>query len=67
MTTVAPAPSPGELRVQLHEWLAAHREKFADAGRHAESPSLEEAIVPELALQRALWDEGFTRWGWPAE
>jgi acyl-CoA dehydrogenase len=50
----------------LHDWLVAHGEKFAEARRHAEPPSLEAAVVPELALQRGLWAEGFTRWGWPA-
>src|ERR1700722_11104132 len=56
-----------DLRASLHQWLDAHRAEFAAARRGAEPASLEEAVVPELRLQRALWAHGFTRWGWPAE
>ena len=56
-----------DLRASLHQWLDAHRAEFAAARRGAEPASLEEAVVPELRLQRALWEHGFTRWGWPAE
>jgi len=59
--------APSELRTTLHQWLADHGDEFAEARRGAEPLSLEDAVVPELVLQRALWNEGFTRWGWPPE
>ena len=67
MTTSPTVVRLADLRASLHQWLDAHEEGFAAARRHAEPPSLEAAVVPELGLQRALWDAGFTRWGWPAE
>ena len=54
-----------DLRASLHEWLEAHREDFVGARRGAEPQSLEGAVVPEVVLQRALWEAGFSRWGWP--
>jgi alkylation response protein AidB-like acyl-CoA dehydrogenase len=53
------------LRASLHEWLTAHTDEFVGARRHNEPRSLEAAVVPELKFQQALWEEGFTRWGWP--
>jgi alkylation response protein AidB-like acyl-CoA dehydrogenase len=58
---------PSDLRASLHQWLVAHASEFPGARQGAEPTSLEDAVHAELPLQRALWEEGFTRWGWPSE
>jgi alkylation response protein AidB-like acyl-CoA dehydrogenase len=67
VAVTAPPSTVGlaDLRASLHEWLEAHREDFVGARRGAEPQSLEGAVVPEVVLQRALWEAGFSRWGWP--
>ena len=67
MTTPPSGVGLADLRASLHQWLDAHREEFAAARRGTEPQSLEAAVVPEVRLQRALWEDGFSRWGWPAE
>jgi acyl-CoA dehydrogenase len=46
------------------DWVRAHAaelERYRDADR-----SFEDAVGVQRELQRLLWDEGWTRWGWPA-
>src|SRR4051794_37140413 len=65
MTTSRAAVGTAELRADLHTWLAEHGDEHTAARRHTEPVSLEASMIPELGLQKALWDNGFTRWGWP--
>jgi alkylation response protein AidB-like acyl-CoA dehydrogenase len=64
MTTVA-TPSPAELRQELSSWLRTHREEYAAARAENEPLRIEDAMHADRAFQRALWDAGFTRHGWP--
>ena len=64
MTTVA-APSPAELRQELSSWLRTHGEEYAAARAENEPLRIEDAMHADRAFQRALWDAGFTRHGWP--
>jgi len=64
MTAVA-APSPAELRQELSSWLGNHGQEYAAAGAENEPLRIEDAMHADRAFQRALWDAGFTRHGWP--
>ncbi|HEY1829500.1 MAG TPA: acyl-CoA dehydrogenase family protein [Acidimicrobiales bacterium] len=64
MTVVAPR-SPAQLRTELSSWLQEHRAEF-EAVRTANEPlAIEEVMEADRVFQRALWDAGFTRLGWP--
>jgi acyl-CoA dehydrogenase len=62
---MTPGTDPATLRADLHEWLSSNRDGFAAALAGNEPNNLELAIAPELKLQQALWDAGFTKHGWP--
>jgi len=64
MTAVA-APSPAELRQELSSWLRNHGQEYAAARAENEPLRIEDAMHADRAFQRALWDAGFTRHGWP--
>ena len=64
MTAVA-ASSPAELRRELSSWLHTHSEEFAAVRAENEPLRIEDAMHADRAFQRALWDAGFTRHGWP--
>jgi alkylation response protein AidB-like acyl-CoA dehydrogenase len=53
-----------ERRDTLRAWLQAERGRLPGS-RAGEPVDLEGAMEQELSLQRALWDAGFTRSGWP--
>jgi alkylation response protein AidB-like acyl-CoA dehydrogenase len=55
--------SPATLRTQLRSWLAAN-----DLERWRGHPAtVEETVVQHASLMRLLYDEGFARYGWPAQ
>jgi len=62
----AHAADPAELRNDLRAWLAEQGDTFASARATAEPVAIEAVMAADLRLQRALWDAGFTRHGWPA-
>jgi alkylation response protein AidB-like acyl-CoA dehydrogenase len=59
------AIAPTDLRSQLTDWLGEHGPEHADARFDAEALAIEDVMAADLRLQRALWDAGFTRYGWP--
>jgi alkylation response protein AidB-like acyl-CoA dehydrogenase len=59
------AIAPTDLRSQLTDWLAEHGPEHGDARFDAEALAIEDVMAADLRLQRALWDAGFTRYGWP--
>jgi alkylation response protein AidB-like acyl-CoA dehydrogenase len=65
MTASAAEVTPSLLRTELTGWLAAHDGAFDGARFSAESITIEETMATDLELQRAMWDAGFTRYGWP--
>jgi alkylation response protein AidB-like acyl-CoA dehydrogenase len=64
MTVTAPG-SPTQLRGALSDWLRAHGEEHAAARAENEPVAIEDAMRVDRVFQRALWDAGFTRHGWP--
>jgi alkylation response protein AidB-like acyl-CoA dehydrogenase len=65
MSTATIPVNPGQLRSDLKAWLSEHGDGFALARADAEPLAIEETMAADLVLQRALWDAGFTRYGWP--
>ena len=65
MSTATVPVTPGQLRSDLKAWLSEHGDGFALARADAEPLAIEETMAADLVLQRALWDAGFTRYGWP--
>ncbi|HEX3566520.1 MAG TPA: acyl-CoA dehydrogenase family protein [Acidimicrobiales bacterium] len=65
MSTATVPVTPGQLRSDLKAWLSEHGDGFALARADAEPLTIEETMAADLVLQRALWDAGFTRYGWP--
>ena len=57
--------APGELRAELSEWLSVHGGEHVDCRAEREPLSIEDTMAADVELQRALWDAGLTRWGWP--
>jgi alkylation response protein AidB-like acyl-CoA dehydrogenase len=64
MTVVTPR-SPAQLRAELSAWLDEHRDQFEPVRASNEPLRIEEAMEADRVFQRALWDAGFTRHGWP--
>jgi alkylation response protein AidB-like acyl-CoA dehydrogenase len=67
MTEPAPsAPTTATTPAELAALLRRRLDGSALAGEHAERfESFEDAIARQRVLQAVLWDEGWTRWGWP--
>jgi alkylation response protein AidB-like acyl-CoA dehydrogenase len=65
MSTATVPVTPGQLRSDLKAWLSEHGDGFALARADAEPLAIEETMAADLVLQRAMWDAGFTRYGWP--
>jgi alkylation response protein AidB-like acyl-CoA dehydrogenase len=63
--TVAATGAATQLREALSEWLRAHGEEYAAARAENEPVTIEDAMRADRVFQRALWDAGFTRHGWP--
>ncbi len=57
--------TPEELGAEFATRIRADRELRAEYADRADS--FENAIARQRMLQRQLWDEGWTKWGWPAE
>jgi alkylation response protein AidB-like acyl-CoA dehydrogenase len=53
------------LRQDLGEWLRTHGDDHSAARAENEPVAIEDAMRADRAFQRALWDAGFTRHGWP--
>ncbi len=63
--TLAAGESATQLREALSEWLRTHGEEHAAARAENEPVAIEDAMRADRVFQRALWDAGFTRHGWP--
>jgi alkylation response protein AidB-like acyl-CoA dehydrogenase len=63
--TVAAQGAAMQMRVALSDWLGIHGEEFAAARAENEPVAIEDAMRADRVFQRALWDAGFTRHGWP--
>ncbi|HEY3844365.1 MAG TPA: acyl-CoA dehydrogenase family protein [Acidimicrobiales bacterium] len=63
--TVAAPPSPAQLRQALSSWLRSRGDEFLAVRAENEPRPIEEAMQVDREFQRALWDAGFTRHGWP--
>jgi acyl-CoA dehydrogenase len=64
--TLAARESATQLRHDLSEWLGTHGAEHAAARAENEPVAIEDAMRADRVFQRALWDAGFTRHGWPA-
>ncbi len=53
-------------RAELRAWLARNADSLAPH-RGLPAPSIEDAIAHALGLHRRLFEEGFSRHGWPRE
>ncbi|MFG3022407.1 acyl-CoA dehydrogenase family protein [Streptomyces sp. NPDC048254] len=58
-------PPPSQLARDLAAWCA-HAAELKPL-REPEPESLEDLVEFERPAQQALWDAGWTRWGWPEE
>jgi alkylation response protein AidB-like acyl-CoA dehydrogenase len=65
MTTEPVETTTKQLRGELAEWLRKHAHELEASRAHTEPVALEDVMPIDLAFQRALWDAGFTRRGWP--
>ncbi len=63
--TVGALRSPARLRAQLSSWLDVNRDRFESVRAPNEPLRIEAVMEADRVFQRALWDAGFTRHGWP--
>jgi len=58
------APTTSEYQRELASWIDEHETELAEHRAPAPIP-LGEAVARDRKLQRALFDAGWSRWGWP--
>ncbi|MCU1455129.1 MAG: acdA 2 [Acidimicrobiales bacterium] len=66
MSTAAPSAGRTELVEQLDAWITGHAD-LLEAHREHDPRSVEQTAENERELQRLLFEDGWTRWGWPED
>jgi alkylation response protein AidB-like acyl-CoA dehydrogenase len=61
----ASAPSVEAFRAELAAWLVKNRPEIAAHRGEPRARTLKSELAHAQWLFGVLWDEGFTRWGWP--
>jgi acyl-CoA dehydrogenase len=56
---------PEQLRIEFGARVASDEKLWAEHQDRADS--FEATVARQRSLQRLLWDEGWTRWGWPEQ